>query len=369
MVTSAAGRREDLDAQCLGLLRHPAHDVGQAGDVVAVVAEVRRQQEVGHAPGALLVHEEEDVLGHGHVQRRALFLPVGDQLRQRDRVDDRARQDVRAGLGALLEHHDRNLLALLLRQLLQVDGGGQPRGAAADHHHVVFHRFARAVLGQDFFLGHGVSSIMVRTLGSGRPWQPHILCGGAGWSNDRAISLSSRSFRGLQHRLVRACRLRHRRLQRARGAVRAHAGPRRRGGGARGAAHREAEGPARADRRRGRGRARGAARRDRRRLDQVGGGACRDRDGIDRHPRQQLGRQHHAAHAGRERRRFRLRLQHQRARRLLRRAGGRQAHAGAFARRGARHLHRRPHHQHRPGGRPRGRRCRRSACTPPARRR
>ena len=60
--------------------------------------------------------------------------------------------------------------------------------------------------------------------------------------------------------------------------------------------------------------------------------------------------------------RLRLRLRHQRARRLLRRAGGRQAHDRARQGRGARHLHRRAHRQHRLDGGPAGAR-RRSAST------
>jgi hypothetical protein len=50
-------------------------------------------------------------------------------------------------------------------------------------------------------------------------------------------------------------------------------------------------------------------------------------------------------------RRLRLHLRHQRARRVLRGAGDRQAHARPRAWRGARHVHRRPHHQHRVDGR------------------
>jgi hypothetical protein len=73
--------------------------------------------------------------------------------RQRARVHDGARQDVRAGLGALLQHHHRDLLACA-RELLQADRGRQAGRAAADHDHVVFHGFARAELGQDFFVRH-----------------------------------------------------------------------------------------------------------------------------------------------------------------------------------------------------------------------
>ena len=106
--------------------------------------------------------EQQLVVGDGLVQRRAVGLPVGQQLGERARVHDGARQDVRAGLGALLEHDDRDLLACLGGQLLQADGGGQAGGAAADDHDVVFHGFARAELGEDFF------GVMAAFLGNGR---------------------------------------------------------------------------------------------------------------------------------------------------------------------------------------------------------
>ena len=47
--------------------------------------------------------DQEAVFGDRRVERRALRLPVGQELVQRARIDDRARQDVRADLGALFE--------------------------------------------------------------------------------------------------------------------------------------------------------------------------------------------------------------------------------------------------------------------------
>ena len=46
---------------------------------------------------------------------------------------------MRADFGALLHHDDGNLRP----DLLQPDGGGEPRGAGADDHHIEFHRLAR----------------------------------------------------------------------------------------------------------------------------------------------------------------------------------------------------------------------------------
>ena len=137
---------EDLDPERLGLLPHPARDVGEADDVVAVVLEDRRQHPVRRAPRRRLGQEQEPVLGHRHVQRRALLLPVGNQFGQAARVHHRARQDVRADLRTLLEHADADVLALLGRELLQADRRGESRGPGADDDHVVLHRFARAEL-------------------------------------------------------------------------------------------------------------------------------------------------------------------------------------------------------------------------------
>ena len=150
--------REDFHAQVLGLLRQPLGEGAQADDVVAVVLEALGQEHVGRAHAAAFAQEHHRVVGDRLVQRGAEFFPVGQQLVQRARVHDGARQDVRAGLGALFEHHHRDFFLVLRGQLLQADRGGQAGGAAADHDHVVFHGFARAVLRENLFWGHGKGS-------------------------------------------------------------------------------------------------------------------------------------------------------------------------------------------------------------------
>ncbi|MCY1510845.1 hypothetical protein D9M68_452340 [compost metagenome] len=145
---------EDFHAEVLGLLRQPLGEGAQADDVVAVVLEAGRQEGVGRAQARLFAQEHHGVVGHGLVQRGAEFLPVGQQLVERARVHDGARQDVRAGLGTLLEHHDGDFLLLLGGELLEADRGREAGGAAADHDHVVFHGFARAELGEDFVVRH-----------------------------------------------------------------------------------------------------------------------------------------------------------------------------------------------------------------------
>jgi hypothetical protein len=129
---------EDLDAERFGLRAEPAAEGPQADDVVAVVLEAAGQEQGRHAQRAFLAKKQEAIFGDRNAERRAFLLPVGDELGEGARVHDRAREDVRADLRALLEHADRGLR----RQLLQPDGGREPRRSAADDDDVVLHGFA-----------------------------------------------------------------------------------------------------------------------------------------------------------------------------------------------------------------------------------
>ena len=135
--------RIDLDAERLGLLAEPAADFAQAHDVVAVIVHQARQREIGETERARLGQPQELVVGDVRLDRRAFFLPVGNEFVQADRVDHRARQDVGSDLGALLENADRDLVIALGRELLQTDRRRQPGRAATNDHHVVFHCLAR----------------------------------------------------------------------------------------------------------------------------------------------------------------------------------------------------------------------------------
>jgi hypothetical protein len=104
-----------------------------------VVLEAARQHPVRRARGALLGEEKEAVLAHRDVQRRAFRFPVGEKLVQRARIHDRAGEDVRADLRALLDQADGFRVG---GELLEPDRGGETGGAAADDDHVVLHRFA-----------------------------------------------------------------------------------------------------------------------------------------------------------------------------------------------------------------------------------
>ena len=101
------------------------------------------------------------VAGHRLRQRSAQRFPVGKQLGQGPGVHDGAAQDMGARLGALFQHHHRNIRAFFSRLLLQPDGGRQPARAATHHDNVVFHGFTGAVLGQNFLLVHRGVSLMI----------------------------------------------------------------------------------------------------------------------------------------------------------------------------------------------------------------
>ena len=139
----AGKARVDLHAQRLGLLAEPAAEIAQAHDVVAVVVHQPRHQEIGEAEGAGLGQEQELVVAHLGLDRRALLLPVGQKLVQSDRIDHGARQDVGTDLRALLDQADRHFVIALGRKLLESDRRRQPGRAATNDQHVIFHRLAR----------------------------------------------------------------------------------------------------------------------------------------------------------------------------------------------------------------------------------
>ena len=111
-------------------------------DEAALVAHQRRHHEARQPERASRPEPQEAILGDGRLDRRLLVAPAGQQPVEAGRVDDRARQDVGADLGALLEDADRQLHLPLGRQLLEADRGGEARRAGADDHHVEGHALA-----------------------------------------------------------------------------------------------------------------------------------------------------------------------------------------------------------------------------------
>ena len=143
-VVQHVDRRESgkhIRAERFGLFREPLAKPAQADDVVAVVAHRRRYQRRRYAYRRVrrpqIVHL---VVMHGGRQRCAARRPVGEQFRERPRIEEVARQDVRADLGTLFQDHDRQGIV----ELEQPTGCRQAGGAASDDHHVEFHRFSFA---------------------------------------------------------------------------------------------------------------------------------------------------------------------------------------------------------------------------------
>ena len=128
--------RVDLDAERLGLLAQPAHDPAHADDVVAGIVHLRRRRQADRARGG---EPEEAVLGHGRGDGRAGVAPVRQQLVERARLQDRARERVRAELRGLVDHADRGLAIARHAELANADRGRQARRPRAHDHHVELH--------------------------------------------------------------------------------------------------------------------------------------------------------------------------------------------------------------------------------------
>ncbi len=101
----------------------------------------------GQAQRAALRQQVDALRAHGRAQREFRVLQLREQLAQRSRVDDRARERVAAERFRLLEHRDldgsdsASRLLVLRDQAGELDGAGQTRRPPADEHHVHLDRF------------------------------------------------------------------------------------------------------------------------------------------------------------------------------------------------------------------------------------
>ena len=165
--------RIDFDAERLRLRRQPAADIAERADIAVMIVHQRRHREVRQPDRAGRRHPVEAVVLDLRLQRTiGVLAPVRNQLVERDRIDHRARQDMRADLGTLL-HHDDVEIGI---ELLQPDRRGQAGRPGADDHDVEFHGFAR----RKFFCAHDLISARLRTalkarcfrfLRRGQPWK------------------------------------------------------------------------------------------------------------------------------------------------------------------------------------------------------
>ena len=157
VVVQHLGGREagkDLDAERLGLLRQPLDDVAQADDVVAVVVEACAAPASRASTSRRFAEEQErrrrDRLDRA--ERRAPSSPGTARSCARGSITAPDRMCA-PGSRALLQHAHRDLACPFGGKLLQADRGRQAGRAGADDHHVVLHRFARAVLFEDLLAG------------------------------------------------------------------------------------------------------------------------------------------------------------------------------------------------------------------------
>src|SRR2546421_436500 len=95
----------------LTLCGQPAAELRQRGDAVAVVLHRRRRRD---SDSAVAGQEVDRLLLDRAVEGKLVEpLAVREEPLQRARVDDRAREEVRARLPALLDHGDRHLAEAL----------------------------------------------------------------------------------------------------------------------------------------------------------------------------------------------------------------------------------------------------------------
>ena len=128
---------EEIHTFGFHLFRQPLREVVERNDVVAVVPKRRRCDGQPQLPSGGEVVDV--VLAHLAGQGGSPGLEVRYQLRERGRIEQGARQLVRAGFSRLLDHRDRKRIAALrFLELRQPQSRRQPRRAAADDQDVYF---------------------------------------------------------------------------------------------------------------------------------------------------------------------------------------------------------------------------------------
>jgi hypothetical protein len=145
-VVEHVGRGEagqHVDAERLGLAREPPAEVAQADDEIAAIPQRARNEEFGNAHAAVRAREPLDTLRrHARLDRRTALAPIGEQLVERARLEDRSRNDVRADGRAFLDDPDRKLAACGARELRQPTRRRETGRAGADDDDIELHAFA-----------------------------------------------------------------------------------------------------------------------------------------------------------------------------------------------------------------------------------
>ena len=89
-----------------------------------MVLHHRRHRPIWQAHIAGWAKHQKLVFGDFGIDRRALGFPIGDQADEANRIDNCARENMRADFRALFEDDDRDVFAGAGCELFQADRGG-----------------------------------------------------------------------------------------------------------------------------------------------------------------------------------------------------------------------------------------------------
>jgi DNA polymerase len=139
--------RIDLHAKGFRMRRQIAGDIAERADEIAMIAHQRRHEGIRKADMAGRPEKIETVVGNLGLQRAFRILsPFGQKPVEAGGIDDRAREDMRADLGALLHDDHGEIRALFIGELFEADRGGKPGGSGTDDDDVEIHRSRRLSL-------------------------------------------------------------------------------------------------------------------------------------------------------------------------------------------------------------------------------
>ncbi len=114
--------RIDFNPQSFRFARKPAADIAERDHVIAMVVHQRRQHDIGQTQGARGRQPVEAIIARLGLDRGLFAAPVRDELVEANRIDDRAREDMRPDFRAFFDHDHREIR----RKLLEPDRGGEP---------------------------------------------------------------------------------------------------------------------------------------------------------------------------------------------------------------------------------------------------
>ena len=138
----AAGKtEEEIDPFRFDEPREPLREATERNDVVTVVPQGRRRQR--QPDPAACAEEVHLVVRDWCLERRTTLQEIRDELRQRRRIQDGAREHVRTGLASLLDDgHRERIAARRFLQLGHTERCGQAGGTGTDDEDVYVQRLS-----------------------------------------------------------------------------------------------------------------------------------------------------------------------------------------------------------------------------------